>query len=79
MPFCQPVLLEFPVFSIETYRKKETAVILKRTDQLPQNLARIHNLVGSLIEVIKIFNFSILPIASIVLYCSHIVRLLFHI
>ena len=30
--------------SIETYRKK-TAVILKRIDQLPQNLARVHNLV----------------------------------
>ena len=35
------------MFSIETYRKKETAVILKRIDQLLQNLARVHNLVGS--------------------------------
>ena len=34
------------MFSIETYRK-ETAVILKRIDQLPQNLATVHNLVGS--------------------------------
>ena len=43
-PFCQLVLLEFSIFSIETYRKKETAVIVKRIDQLPQNLARVHNL-----------------------------------
>ena len=28
-------------------QKKETAVILKRIDQLPQNLARVRNLVGS--------------------------------
>ena len=28
-------------------QKKETAVILKRIGQLPQNLARIRNLVGS--------------------------------
>ena len=28
-------------------QKKETAVILKRIDQLPQNLARVHNFVGS--------------------------------
>ena len=28
------------MFSIETYRKKETAVILKRIDQLPQNSNR---------------------------------------
>ena len=28
-------------------QKKETAVILKRIDQSPQNLARVHNLVGS--------------------------------
>ena len=42
-PFCQLVLLEFSTFSIETHRKKETAVILKRIDQLPQNLARVHN------------------------------------
>ena len=27
--------------------KKETAVILKRIDQFPQNLARVHNLIGS--------------------------------
>ena len=57
--------------------KKETAVILKRIDQLSQNLARVHNLVGFLTEVIKISNFSILPIVSIVLYCLSIVRLLF--
>ena len=28
-------------------QKKETVVILKRIDQLPQNLARVRNLVGS--------------------------------
>ena len=28
-------------------QKKETSAILKRIDQLPQNLARVHNLVGS--------------------------------
>ena len=44
---CLLVLVEFLIFSIETYRKKETAVILKRIDQLPQNLARGCNLVGS--------------------------------
>ena len=74
-PFRQLVLLEFSLFSIETYRKK-TAVILKRIDQLPQNLARVHNLVGSF-EVIASSNFSILPIVSIVFYCLSIVHLLF--
>ena len=37
------------IFSV-SYRnpqKKEAAVILKGTDQLPQNLARVHNLVNS--------------------------------
>ena len=37
--------------------KKETAVILKRIDQLPQNLARVHNLVGSFDRSHKNFNF----------------------
>ena len=36
-PFSQPLLLEFS--------EKQTAVNLKRIDQLTQNLARIHNLV----------------------------------
>ena len=58
-------------------QKKETAVILKHNDQLSQNLARVHNLEGSLTEVIKTSNFSILPIVSIVLYCLSIVCLLF--
>ena len=58
-------------------QKKETAVILKRIAQLPQNLARVRNLVGLLTEVIKMSNFSILPIVSIVFYCLSIVRLLF--
>ena len=34
--------------------KKETAVILKCIDQLPPILARVHNLLGSLIGVIKV-------------------------
>ena len=65
--------------SYRNLQKKETAVILKRIDQLPQNLARVHNLVkGLLIEVIPVSNFSILPNVSIVFYCSYIVLLLFH-
>ena len=63
------------MFSIETYRKKQTAVILKRIDQLPQNLARVHNLVGSFRHVIKISNSSI-PIVPIVFYFLFIVHLL---
>ena len=46
-PFSRLVPLEIPMFSIETYRKKETALILKCIDQLPQNLARVHYLVRS--------------------------------
>ena len=45
------------MFSTETYRKKETAVILKGIDQLPQNLARVHNLVGSFDRSHKNFKF----------------------
>ena len=56
--------------------KKEIALILKRIVQLPQNLARVHNLVGSFDKSHKNFNFSI-PIVSIVFDCSSIVRLLF--
>ena len=76
-PFCQLVLQEFSTFSIETYRKKETAVILKRIDQLPQHLARVHNLVNSFDRSHKNFKFSILPFVSIVFYCLSIVHLLF--
>ena len=61
--------MEFSIFSIETYRKKETAVILKRIDQLPQNLARVHNLVVSFDRTHKMSNFCILFIVSIVYYC----------
>ena len=43
-------------------QKKETAVILKRIDQLSQNLARVHNLVGSFDRSRKNLNFFILPI-----------------
>ena len=32
------------MFSVENLKKKETTVILERIDQLPQNLARVHNL-----------------------------------
>ena len=56
-PFCQLVLPEFSIFSIETYRKKETAVILKCIDQLPQNLVRVHNLVGSFYRSHQNFKF----------------------
>ena len=38
-------------------QKKETAVILKCIDQLPQNLARVHNLVGSFDRSYKNFEF----------------------
>ena len=44
------------------YRKKETTVILKHIDELSQNLARVHNLIGSSTEVTKTSDFSILPI-----------------
>ena len=50
-PFSQLVLQEFSIFSIET------AVILKCIDQLPQNLARIPNLVGSFEKSHKNFKF----------------------
>ena len=60
-------------------KKKETAVILKPIDQLPQNLARVHNLVGSFDRSHKNLNFFILPIVAIVFYCLSIVRLLFQI
>ena len=84
-PFRQLVLLKFSLFSIETYRKKEIVVILKRIDQLPQNLVRVHNLKqvikshkkGLLKQVIKSSNFSILSIVFIVFYCLSFVRLLF--
>ena len=51
------------MFSMETYRKKETAVI-QRIDQLPQNLARLHNLVGSFDRSHKNFKF-------FYFYCFH--------
>ena len=57
MAIDQIVLEEFSIFSIETYRKKETAVILKRIDQFSQNLARVHNLVGPFKRRHKNFNF----------------------
>ena len=37
--------------------KKETAVILKATDQLPQNLARVHDLVAYFDKIHKHFKF----------------------
>ena len=53
--------------------QKKTAVILKRIDQILQNLTRVHNLVGFFI---KNLNFFIFPIVS-VFCCSYIVQLLF--
>ena len=38
-------------------QKKETAVILKRIAQVPQTLARVHNLVGSFDRSHKNFEF----------------------
>ena len=38
-------------------KKKETAVILKRIDKLPQNLARVHNLLGAFKRNHKNFKF----------------------
>ena len=37
----------FNIFNRNYRKKKETAVILKRIDQLPQYLARVRNLVES--------------------------------
>ena len=54
--------------------QKETAVILKCINQLPQNLARVHNLVG---YFDRISIFFILSIVSIVFYCLSVVCLLF--
>ena len=65
-PFCQLVLEEFSIFSIE---EKETALIHKRIDQLPQNLTRVHNLVWSFDRNYKMSNFLFFPIVSIVFYC----------
>ena len=64
--------------SIETYRK-EIAVILNRIDQIPQNLARVQNSVGSFDRSHKNFSFFILPIVSIVFYCLSIVCRLFQV
>ena len=57
-------------------QKKETAVILKRIDQLPQNLARVRNLVGSFdrsYKNVKFFYslfFILFPLFSIVCLLS---------
>ena len=56
---------------------KETAVIVKRIDQLPQNLARMHNLGGSFDKSHKKVKCFILRIVSIVFYFFSVVRLLF--
>ena len=58
-------------------QKKETTVILKRINQLPQNLGRVRNLVGSFDRSYKNVEFFILRIVSIVFYCLSIVRFLF--
>ena len=49
-------------------QEKETAVILKHIDQLPQNLARVYNFVRSFDRSYKKFN---------VFYCSYNFPLLF--
>ena len=56
------------MFPMETFRKK-TAVILKCIDQLPQNLARLHNFVQSFDTNHKSF---ILTYSS---YCFHYILL----
>ena len=58
-------------------QKKETAVILKHINQLPQTLVRVHNLVWYFDKIHRNSNFCILLIVSIVFYCLSIVRLLF--
>ena len=69
--FCPLVFPEFLMFSLESYGKKETALILKYIEKLPQNFARIQYLVGSLDRSHKNFNFFlILATFSIVFYCS---------
>ena len=68
-PFCQLVLLKFSVFN---QKKKQTALILKCIDQLPQNLARVHNLEYSFDtnhENFKLFCFS---------NCFHCILLFFY-
>ena len=67
------------IFNIfyRSLQKKETAAVIKRIDQLPQNLARVQNLVGSFETSPKKLNFSILSIVFIVFYCLSIVHLLF--
>ena len=62
------------MFSMGTI-EKETAAILKSIDQLPQNLARVHNLVGPFDRSHRNLNF--FYYCSIVSYCSSSVRLLF--
>ena len=49
----------YGIFNIfhRNLQKKETAVILKRIDQLPQNLARVRNLVESFDRSYKNFKF----------------------
>ena len=56
------------IFTIfyKNQQKKETAVVLKCIDQLPQNLVRLHNLVGSFDKSYKKFKFFFFPIVSIV-------------
>ena len=55
------------------YQKKETAVILRRIDQLPQILARVLNFVGSVdrsYKNFKFFLFLLFPLFSIVCLLS---------
>ena len=71
--FCQLVLLFY-----RNLQKKETvAVLLKRIDQLPQNLTRVHNLVGSFKRSYTNFKFFRSSYCFHCFYCFSIVCLSF--
>ena len=68
------------IFSVlyKNLQRKETVIILKSIDQLPENLARVHNVVGSFDRSHQNFNFVLFfllfPLFSIVcllsVFCS---------
>ena len=62
----------FTIFYRNKPIEKKPAVILKRINQLLQNLVRVHNLVGSFDKVInvQIFLFLLFPLFSIVCLLS---------
>ena len=59
------------------FEKKETTVILKCIDQLPQNLVKLHNFVHFFDTNNTNFRISIILIVSIVFYRFSIVHLFF--